>query len=301
MNSGEGAVAQAIIINGRIVSIAIIAAGRAYTTAPEIVINGDGYGAVAKATIGTVGEDRGKVIGVTVVNRGIGYTTGNTIIRLDAVGEMATFTANVFEWTRNLQNELGQQFDTSRGYVFAGYNTQYGGEYAHVSDPKQLRYVLGDNVFKNQSTQQLQELSTGWLHSPILGWAFDGNPIYGPYGYIDATDQSSGIRRIRSSYKIKDVLIYDAATNPTPVRADGPLLSNYEAGSFIEDYEYTFQYGDLDQYNGRFCKTPEYPEGVYAYFISIDASDAGNPVFPYICGPQSVSYTHLTLTTRDLV
>ena len=289
LNSGEGAVAQSIIINGRIVSIAIIAAGRAYTTAPEIVINGDGYGAVARATIGTVGEDRGKVIGVTVVNRGIGYTTGNTTIRLEAVGEMATFTANVFEWTRNLQDELGQSFDTARGYVFAGYNTQYGGEYAHVSDPKQLRYVLGDNVFKNQSTQQLQELATGWLHSPILGWAFDGNPIYGPYGYIDATDQSSGVRRIRSSYKIKDVLIYDAATNPTPVRADGPLLSNYSAGSFIEDYEYTFQYGDLDQYNGRFCKTPEFPEGIYAYFVSIDASDAGNPIFPYICGSQLYS------------
>ena len=89
--------------------------------------------------------------------------------------------------------------------MFAGYNTQYGGEYAHVSDPKQLRYVLGDNVFKNQSTQQLQELSTGFLHSPILGWAFDGNPIYGPYGYIDATNQSSGVRRIRSSYRIKSL------------------------------------------------------------------------------------------------
>ena len=289
LNSGEGAVAQPIIINGRIVSIAIIAAGNGYTTAPEIIISGDGYGAVAKASIGSVGEDRGKVIGVSVVNRGIGYTTGSTTIRLEAVGSQGTFTANVFEWTRNLQQELGSNFDGARGYVFAGYNTQYGGEYAHVSDPKQLRYVLGDNVFKNQSTQQLQELSTGFLHSPILGWAFDGNPIYGPYGYIDATNQSSGVRRIRSSYKIKPILVFDSATNPNPVRVDGPLLSDYPAGSFIEDYEYAFQEGDLDQYNGRFCKTPEYPEGVYAYFISIDASDAGNPVFPYICGPQLYS------------
>ena len=115
---------------------------------------------IARATIGAVGEDRGKAIGVTVVNRGVGYTTGNTTVRLDAVGEMAEFTATVFEWTRNLQDELGQNFDTARGYVFAGYNTQYGGEYAHLSDPKQPRYVLGDNVFKNQSTQQLQELTT---------------------------------------------------------------------------------------------------------------------------------------------
>ena len=301
LNSGEGAVAQPIIINGRIVSIAIIAAGKGYTTAPEIVINGDGYGAVAKATIGSVGEDRGKVIGVTVVNRGIGYTTGLTTVRLEAVGEMATFTANVFEWTKNLQDELGQSFDTARGYVFAGYNTQYGGEYAHVSDPKQLRYVLGDNVFKNQATQLLQELSTGWQHSPILGWAFDGNPIYGPYGYIDATDQSSGVRRIRSSYRIKPILIYDAATNPNPVRADGPLLTEYPAGSFIEDIEYTFQYGDLDQYNGRFCKTPQFPEGVYAYFISIDASDAGNPIFPYVAGPQLYSSADAWNYTQDAV
>lgn len=289
LNSGEGAVAQPIIINGRIVSIAIIAAGKGYTTAPRVIINGDGYGAVAKATIGTVGEDRGKVIGVQIVNRGIGYTTGTTTVRLEAIGENAQFTANVFEWTRNLQDELSLNFDAARGYVFAGFNTQYGGEYAHVSDPKQLRYVLGDNVFKNQSTGQLQELSTGYVHSPILGWAFDGNPIYGPYGYIDATDQSSGIRRIRSSYSIKPRLVYDVDTNPVPLREDGPLLSDYPAGAFIDDYEYVFQSGDLDQYNGRFCKTPEFPEGVYAYFVSIDASDFGNPVFPYICGPQLYS------------
>ncbi len=86
-----------------------------------------------------------------------------TTIRLESIGEQARFSANVFEWTRNLQDELSLNFDAARGYVFAGYNTQYGGEYAHVSDPKQLRYVLGDNVFRNQSTGQLQELSTGKL------------------------------------------------------------------------------------------------------------------------------------------
>ena len=42
----------------------------------------------------------------------------------------------------------------------------------------------------------------------------------------------------------------------------------------------------FNQYNGRYCKTPEYPEGTYAYFVSIDASEAGLPVFPYVCGPQ---------------
>ena len=43
-NSGEGALAQPIVINGRIVSIAIINSGSGYTTA-TIFINGDGFGA----------------------------------------------------------------------------------------------------------------------------------------------------------------------------------------------------------------------------------------------------------------
>tara|TARA_B100000614_G_scaffold21360_2_gene17033 strand:+ start:8762 stop:28573 length:19812 start_codon:yes stop_codon:yes gene_type:complete len=301
LNSGEGAVAQPIIINGRIVSIAIIASGNGYTSPPKIIINGDGYGAVAKATIGTFGEDKGKVLSISVENRGIGYSTGLTTIRCESIGQGASFTANVFEWTQNLETELSGLVDPARGYVFAGYNTQYGGEYAHLSDPKQLRYVLGDNVFKDPASGLLRELSSGLRHSPIIGWAFDGNPIYGPYGYIDAADQSSGIKRCVSSYRIKPILLFDSATNPDPVRVDGPLLSDKPAGTYIEDYEYVFQAGDLDQYNGRFCKTPEYPEGTYAYFVSIDASEAGLPVFPYVCGPQLYSQPDSWNYSQDAV
>ena len=63
-------------------------------------------------------------------------------------------------------------------------------------------------------------------------------------------------------------------------------MSTYPAGSFVADYTYDFQSGDLDNYNGRFCKTPQYPDGTYAYFITIDASEAGIAEFPYILGPQ---------------
>ena len=286
VNSGEGALAQPIVINGRIVSIAIINSGSGYTTAPEIVINGDGFGAIARAIIGTVGEDKGRVLSVEITNRGIGYTQGLTTVRLESVGEFAEFTPQVFEWNKNLQYDLVNKYDGARGYVFTGLNNQFGGEYAHLSDPKELRYVVGDNVFLNPVTQQFQEVASNYEHSPILGWAYDGNPIYGPYGYIDPTDQNSGIRRLRTSYKLKDNVVFDAATNPNPARIDGPELSTYPAGSFVADYEYDFQSGDLDNYNGRFCKTPQYPNGTYAYFITIDASEAGIAEFPYILGPQ---------------
>ena len=85
---------------------------------------------------------------------------------------------------------------------------------------------------------------------------------------------------------MKTNLVYDEVTNITPARVDGPSLTADVAGTYIEDYEYNFGSGALDQYNGRFCKTPEYPDGRYCYFVTIDATEDGNPVFPYIIGPS---------------
>ena len=283
LSSGSGAVAQAIVQNGRIISIAIISAGSGYTTAPTIGIQGEGFGAVARATIDVDGENAGRVTGITIVNRGIGYTQGTTIINLTSVGQDAAFSPNVFEWTYNLQET--STLDAAKGGVFEGFNAQYGGEYAHPSNPQTLRYILGDNLFKN-TQQQIKEQEDQLVHSPIIGWAFDGNPIYGPYGYSDPTDQNSSVARLNTSYRLKTELVYDANTNPYPVRTAGPLLTAEAAGRFVEDYEYIFSLGDLDQYNGRFCKTPEYPTGRYCYFVTIDTTEDGNPLFPYILGPS---------------
>ena len=146
LSSGQGAVAQAIVNNGRIISIAIISAGSGYTTAPEVSIQGDGFGAIARATIDTDGENAGRVTGIEILNRGINYIQGTTIINLTSVGQDATFASNVFQWTYNLQETT--TFDDAKGAVFSGYNNQYGGEYAHLSNPQRLRYILGDNLLK---------------------------------------------------------------------------------------------------------------------------------------------------------
>jgi hypothetical protein len=67
-----------------------------------------------------------------------------------------------------------------------------------------------------------------------------------------------------------------------------PLMGNktnnlgHTAGTFIEDYIHDPNIGDLDEYNGRYCVTPEYPNGTYAYFLTIDAS--GDPEYPYCIG-----------------
>jgi hypothetical protein len=57
-------------------------------------------------------------------------------------------------------------------------------------------------------------------------------------------------------------------------------------GYFREDYEYIPHVGQadyLDSHNGRFCVTPEYPNGTYCYFATVDAN--WNSVYPYLVGP----------------
>lgn len=284
LSSGSGAAAQPYVNNGRISSIAIISAGSGYTTAPKVIITGDGFGAVAKSIISTEGADLGRVTSIIILNKGIGYTSGTTQIRLESIGQGATFQAEIFEWTFNLNDST--TFDYASGSIFEGFNNQFGGEYGHISNPKQLRYVLGDNL--DLIDGQVVERDSV-LHSPILGWAFDGNPIYGPYGLSDPTQLSSNIVQIRSGYKLKTNVVYDATTNPNPYRIEGPTISQYPAGTFVDDYEYTFNSLSiyLDEYNGRYTKTPDFPDGIYAYYVTLDP--AGLAEFPYIMGPKFYS------------
>ncbi len=95
-------------------------------------------------------------------------------------------------------------------------------------------------------------------HSPLIGWAADGFPIYCLYAHSDPNDIQSEIDQLRSSYRLKE--------GERPGR-DGEPGGKYD-GTFIQDYTFVAGSGDLDECNGRFGKTPEYPEGSYAYFLT---------------------------------
>ncbi len=110
-------------------------------------------------------------------------------------------------------------------------------------------------------------------HSPIVAYAWDGYPVYGPFGYKN-TDGTGGTKRMVSGYHTK------GATT----RTNGPAVNQqYPDGCFIEDWEYVSGFGDLDEHNGRFCVTPEYPNGTYAYFTTVDENY--KPYYPYFIGP----------------
>jgi hypothetical protein len=122
-------------------------------------------------------------------------------------------------------------------------------------------------------------------HSPIIGYAFDGYPIYGAYGYSNPLSVSS-IKRMASSYQLRTKMVNrDTLPNGNVLAAAdyGPTVNaTYPLGDFMEDYTYVAASGDLDAHNGRYCVTPEYPGGTYAYFVTIDSKL--NPVYPYVLG-----------------
>lgn len=91
-------------------------------------------------------------------------------------------------------------------------------------------------------------------HSPLVGWAGDGFPIYVRTGYANPRKKGA-VKALRSSYRLK-----------TGTRPSGP--GGEYNGWFNEDYEYVAGAGDLDAANGRVCVTPEYPKGTYAYFLT---------------------------------
>lgn len=93
-------------------------------------------------------------------------------------------------------------------------------------------------------------------HSPIIGWALDGYPIYGPHTYAN-TDGTGAITRMTSSYTLR-----------SGARPGAGSPSGVHNGDYTADYEYTSGHGTLDEHNGRYCVTPEFPDGTYAYFAT---------------------------------
>jgi hypothetical protein len=122
-------------------------------------------------------------------------------------------------------------------------------------------------------------------HSKLIGFCFDGYPIYGPFSYDDPMNTGSSITLMRSSYS---GIITD---DHRPVNwkywntiAVGDIQYSIPQGTFLQDYTYTTNYGHLDQYNGRFAITPEFPSGTYAYYLTFEDNNLSIPTFPYIFG-----------------
>jgi hypothetical protein len=176
--------------------------------------------------------------------------------------------------------------EDARSYQNAGIWHQLAFYFEYADFDNSWGHSTPTNVYHHHVINlALIDTSVKNAHSPLLGYIFDGNPIYGPFGYSDPNDTNSGVTRMTPSYQL--------GTNPNrQTYADGTALqpSQYGPaftgqtvrGCYREDYIYVAGSGTLDAHNGRFCKTPEYPNGTYAYFCTMDSNN--RPLYPFTYG-----------------
>ncbi len=170
-------------------------------------------------------------------------------------------------------------FDCSKGHPAMG-------NYHHHQNPSAFKLdkkVIYD-VCSLYDAEGLYAINPA-VHSPLIGFAYDGFPVYGAYGFKNA-DGTGGIVRMQSGYRLRSITERTLYANGTDVTDGPPVNGTYPLGYFNEDYEFISHPGEddyMDVHNGRFCITPEYPNGTYAYFCTVD--EQWNSAFPYAVGP----------------
>ena len=268
VTSGRNASIRAIVTNGKVTSLVIDNPGEFYSSPPIVSIR-DRKGKGRFANFEAIVDIDGDITGFNKIEEGSFYTQENIEVVIIPVGSGAVGTPLLKEWNKNRYESLKSDLDTENGYLFANTNVKYGYGYGHVANPKTLRVTLNDNIDSTGSEPASK------THSPIIGFAYDGNPIYGPFGYTNPLNSQSSISRMTSSYSLKGN------------RTGGPEIVDYQLGFFTNDYEYIHKSGSLDENNGRYCVTPDFPEGTYAYFLTIDNTQ--EPQFPYFVGKNFYS------------
>ena len=329
ITSGEGASFELEFdLYGRVINVIIQDAGQYYNDAPSLNIvdkSGRGRGAVVQCEVAG-----GQVTAVNIIHKGIDYSPLDTYVFTNPIGSGAQVQAIVEYYRFNRFQEVlsnpNWTFDSGNGFLWEN-NLNQRDQFGYMCSPTELRNQLEDN---------------GEEHSPIIGWAYDGNPIYGPYGYANGKNANDGVLRQKSGYVLNpsraDVIA--SGGDLTNKGFNPPSEAEYPMGTFVEDYRYRtlaptidkelltedgdnlqnelyfdllasewdlsdtralsrnalLNEGYLDSNNGKICNTPDYPQesypdGVYAYFLTIDSF--GNPEFPYIIGK---TFTNLPIS-----
>lgn len=231
-------------------------------------------GTPANTTMGNIGLF---VNGVALFDcrDGVSWSSASNSLRGGPLGGMGD---NVWNRDAIVAERVG--FDCSKGHPAMG-------NYHHHQNPSAFKLDLqvisticnlydADGLYSIDSVQ----------HSPLIGFAYDGFPIYGAYAYRDVNG-TGPIVRMKSGFHLRNITTRTTSPSGATVLAGPPVSGTFPLGYFREDYEYiapvSGQTDVLDAHNGRFCVTPEYPNGTYAYFCTVDSN--WNSYYPYAVGP----------------
>jgi YHYH protein/Secretion system C-terminal sorting domain len=190
-------------------------------------------------------------------------------------------------WTRDAIPAEKPGFDCAKGHPAMGNYHHHQNPSAFKLDKEVISTVC--NLYDSDGLYVINENE----HSPLIGFAYDGFPIYGAYAFTNV-DGTGPITRMKSGYQLR--------TDTT--RVNGPKIGQVVGnqtmfnGYFREDYEFVAHNNDpayLDKHNGRFCITPEYPSGIYCYFATVD--EEYNSAYPYVVGPTFYGVRNATKVT----
>jgi len=303
LSSGINAQVQPVVNNGSITEVIVLNSGRNYVSSPELrIISTIGIGAVLTPVI-----QNGYLTSVIVVKGGTGYTQ-ETAIEVISLGQNAKFLPILQTWTINLFEKHFDQIKDDDGFITNGLDQNLGLQYSHIYAPRKLRESVfavdqdGKVLYGRKDLRKVNSIEVPSIeHSPIIGWSYDGHPIYGPYGYIK---KSGGvIAQMKSGYALD-------------IQESRPPVSLFPEGFFVEDYTYYKLSDDdvLDENNGRFCITPEFPNGTYAYFATVNNISADSsgpfakyrrPTFPYLIGQNyknnPIEFNFQTSSNQDSI
>ena len=290
--SGTNAQVKPVVsADGRIIEIIIENVGSNYTSIPDLnIISASGVGCVLTPIF-----SNGRLSEVKVIEPGTGYVSGEVDIEITPSEENFSFIPRLQTWRINLFEKLYKNNSIGSDDLVAqkSLSDKHGLQCYSLYAPRSLREMIysvaenGDILYGKPDLKLVNSQETAFTdHSPIIGWAHDGNPIYGPYGY--SNNDGGVVTLMKSSYRLNTS------------RIGGPSVSTFPLGFFIEDFTYQENIDDsyLDRNNGRFCVTPEYPNGTYAYFVTVNPNSTESsglfknykiPTFPYVLGDKYYS------------
>jgi len=286
LNSGRDAVITPIISKGKIVDVSVSYGGTDYNSPPDLVVLGIGSDAKLTPVINSLGN----ITSVNIESSGIGYGVTTTTVRVDSSGKGADFKPSVQKWRINNFRKNLNNLNDDDVFISEPTNRLFGLQCSYVYPARNLRRISyasaadGTVLFGKKDLSLINGVeSNSDQHSPIIGWAYDGNPIYGPYGY--SRRDGGDIVQMKSGY-----------VDESSKKINRPPFTSFPPEFFVEDFTYKVSNDDsvLDENNGRFCITPEYPNGVYAYFSTFDSTAASDgifknfkkPKFPYLIGDK---------------
>lgn len=230
------------------------------------------------------GQDQ---FGGTVDTNGLyGYVNSN-FITANAWGNVSGFTGGSYTSASGHSKIIGIAAD---GYPIYGPIGYLNPEDSNSPTVRMTSSYQSNNTGDNRPASVTVELTANTTANSYI----TVSSTFGLNPGMRATVNTAGLTP--NQYWIENVGLatangpapFPGGTNQIQLNANVTVTKNttitfeFLAGAFVEDWVYSPGSGTLDQYNGRYCVTPEFPNGTYAYFSTQNTSN--QPVYPYFVG-----------------